>query len=394
MNITDVMKKDTNLCNTIQFLYHSNYVKPCESLPYPTAPWDLNEANVNVPLCLGVYDTAYKICQYSNRLQINSTAAFNSDVEKFFPGKNQSAEQFCHNLKGFTSTYKDIDVLWKPLIRLLNSNKCEMICFNLKDEIHPQCAILAWSKNITNIVNTDTTELKSDHSMSNKLTSQANSQTTDIKDTEFKTPRNETPETKEIKELSTKQSFNDNANAESKSKSDNIPITAVKTSDAQKPNSYVEASSDKLKFNFDKDKIQKKNNNTPETQAPKAPLSVSDKDVDKKVESNAEDAKPVNNPQTSSVKNAASENGKKYVDEDKMEELNKNIDDVKPTTLSENTQEHYDVNPEDDIDPAVDGNDGTNVYMYRYIYLYFLSLLVFFQNFRSIAPKKGPKGLN
>lgn len=344
--ITDAMKSDKNLCDTIEFLYNSSYVKPCTSLLYPTAPWDLNETNVNVPLCLGVYDAAFKICRSFNRLQINGTT-FKLDVEKFVPDKNQSVE-FCYNLKGFTSTYTKIDSLWKPLINLLNSSKkCEKICFNLRDEINPLCVLLAWSKHITDIVNT--MDLKYDHLMSHKLTSQANNETTNIINTEPKTS-----ESKETKESSTKRTSNDNGNAESKLKNGNVLNTAVKSPDAQ-PNSYVGTSSDK-------DDIQKKNNTfTPVTQAPKAPPSVvSEKDVDKKIESIAEDTKPVNNPQTSSVKNPANENEKKYVDEDKMEEPNKDkdIEDVKSTTLSENTQEHYDVNPEDDINSAVDDNDG------------------------------------
>ena len=68
MSIIDVMKNDSKICSTSNFLYDSKYTKPCGSIEYPTDPWKyFNSSTLNNFLCLGVYDTAYKICQYSNQ---------------------------------------------------------------------------------------------------------------------------------------------------------------------------------------------------------------------------------------------------------------------------------------------------------------------------------------
>lgn len=353
--ITEVMKIDKNLCATSKFLYESEYTKLCALLPYPNASLSFTAENLNIFLCLGVYDTAYKICQYSSQLlpqilRFNSTAVLTTYVEKFAPSANQTQEkEFCDSLQGFTSLYNKTDSFLNLLVESLNkSHKCQKICFDLEEKFRPLCAVFAWIKKIDDIKKAKRTEPK--HVTIEPLT----------------TPLNEASNNKNSLEVAVKKIFENNKKNTNKiinSKNDNkveeinlnvSGIVPIVESDVEKVKPDTEKSS----------KAEKKSNNASiGTQPYEVLVSVPFEENEKNtIETDTNKiANPINNPanddlQVPSINNPADDVPKKDLNEEKGEEVNKeqNTDDLKTSTLSENTQDHYDVgNPEEDIEPNV-----------------------------------------
>ncbi|XP_011704711.1 PREDICTED: trans-Golgi network integral membrane protein TGN38-like isoform X2 [Wasmannia auropunctata] len=361
LSITDVMKNDSNICPTSKFLYDSKYMESCASMAYPTTSLDYNPATLPTFLCLGIYDTAYKICQYSSQLQIpvNNTA-FNSYMEKYVPNENQAptsktfSEDFCNSLQGFTSLYNKIDSLWGELVKSLNTpHQCMRICFDFQDKFRPVCAVFAWIKSINdNIKNAKKTEILHEFPVSDKpyMNQSKDEVTVDIKTIESK--RIETKD--DLNEQDRKQIAN---NINNNVKEGNVPGDVLP----------VKADEEKTKSDTEKVYIQKKINNISEIQVHK---SEKENRIDTNLGTNAEVAKPKDNSdlQVPSMNNAV--NNIKNAQKSNKEQ---NIDDFKPSTLSENTQDHYDAgnldeNVENDIDDVDDtlqhpdtGNQNENV---------------------------------
>lgn len=363
-SIIDIMKNDSKLCPTAKFLYDSEYIKPCASMAYPTA--SLNLETLNNFLCLGVYDTAYKICQYSSQLQIplNSTAMFNSYVEKYIPVDNKAQKDFCNSLQGFTSLYDKIDLLLKQLVKSLNTPRaCEKICFDLEDKFHPLCAVLAWIKNNDDVISAKKIETKYDPVETDKSyimqdeTSNGKTTLIESKKTEIKEPKEQNG-----KQIITDS--NDNNNNIVKGNS-NIPDNA----------SDIKFDEEKTKSDTEKaNNIQKKINNTLEKQAHKSVLSIQENkgntdtelDTNTAIEKSIKGIPPSDDSQDIS-KNKPINNINKNVNEEIAEKSNKeqNINDLKPSTLSENTQDHYDAeNPEGNMENDI---DGINICKYELI---------------------------
>lgn len=373
MSITEVMKSDNDLCETSKFLYDSEYTKLCASLSYPSnASLHFTEENLNIFLCLGVYDTAYKICQYSSQLspqipRFNITELtsyvknITTYVKEFVPKAREippQQKEFCDNLQGFTSSYNKTDSLLKPLIENLNSYKCQPICFAFEGEFRPLCAVFAWIKRFDDIKKAERTETKHIDKLDIILKSNETASNNKI-DAAKKTPAEENNE-KNMNKF-TENPENDNKVEE---------VTSYGLTEIV-PTVYVESDVEKVKPDAEKSsEAQKKSNNT---QAHPYKLESS---TFKENEKNTIDiksgivkiGKPMNtltndDLQISSINNSADDVPKKdVVNKEKGEEINKeqNTDDLKTSTLSENTQDHYDVgNPEEDIEPNVaDSNNG------------------------------------
>ncbi|XP_011878396.1 PREDICTED: trans-Golgi network integral membrane protein 1-like [Vollenhovia emeryi] len=363
-SIIDIMKNDSKLCQTSKFLYDSEYARPCASMAYPIASWNYDPETLSNFLCLGVYDTAYKICQYSSRLQIplNSTATLNSYVEKYVPNKTKTQEDFCNSLQGFTSLYSKIDFFLAQLVESLNTpHTCVKICFDLRDKFHPLCAVLAWIKSIDDMMKSVKVETTHDLVPTDKppMNQLKDGVTGDIKTTQVESKTIEVKEPKESKEQNRKQITIDSNNSNNvKEGNSNVPDNAP-------------FDEEKTKFDTEKaNNIQKKiNNNTLETQVHKLIPSIFNENKENsgtELGTNVDVAKPIKNMPPNSDSQAPSinkaiNNAKKVVNEENAEKSNKlqEIDDLKPSTLSENTQDHYDaenpeVNMENDIDDVGD----------------------------------------
>lgn len=340
-SVVDVMKNDTNLCDNIKVLYESVYIKNCTTMEYPTKPWDGKE-NLDKYLCLGVYDTAYKICS----LQI-SLDNFNSNVEKFFPNEKslENAEnkenKYCEdNLQGFTSQYNKVKLYWEPLVdRLKQPHKCKRICFDIDDAFRPLCAILAWIKKSI------------DDKVSNAPVTSHNPVALDVMKMSDRQPVNMKPETEpkaaekepdvsELKEQShdkPKYVSNGVMNEHTQSNTEKVE------SDSEKPNKHeaqktLDDTSPKL---VDHNPREKENINNV------------------KVETNAEAPKaPDNVPSKENV------NTKEVMKETNAEEADRRaeVEDTKTSTLSENTQDHYGAgNVDDDVGEAIEGIISENI---------------------------------
>ncbi|XP_050463142.1 trans-Golgi network integral membrane protein 1-like [Cataglyphis hispanica] len=362
MSIIEVMKSDQNLCETSKFLYDSEYTKLCASLSYPNASLNVTEENLNIFLCLGVYDTAYKICQYSNQSpplipKINNTVLTSyvknvtTYVKEFVPeAKLKQQEKFCDSLQGFTSSYNNTDSLLKPLIEKLNkSYKCQQICFDFEDKFRPLCAVFAWIKRFDDIKKAERTKTKDVITDPVTILSKEAASSNRIVGTTKKTYTEENNE-KNINKFKANPE-NDHNKVEITYESE--IVTTVKP-DVEKMKSDAEKSSE----------TQKKSNNTFRvTQPYKSPtFKENEKNTLDMKSDNDKIAKPINtlatdDLQVPSINNSADDVPKKdVVNKEKGEEINKeqNTDDLKTSTLSENTQDHYDVgNPEEDIEPNV-----------------------------------------
>lgn len=367
-SITEVMKDDTNLCRESKLLYESEYAKLCASLPYPTASLNFTEQNLDIFLCLGVYDTAYKICQYP-RVLFNTTVLI-PYLKKFISDATliqEKEKKFCDNLQ-FTSSYNKIDSLFKPFIEELNkSYKCQKICFDLNDKLKPLCAVFAWIKKFDDIKKANRTETKhdivtSDLVTSNETTSKWNS----------KVELKQTPEVTEVKEPN-EQNANkliaipENNNV--KKTNSNVPQTL--------PTVHAELDEEKILDSEKSNKDQKKLDNLKTTPHKSSSPMLDNKNIDK-TETNVKIVKPTKtipissnaDLQVSSMNNPVSNVPKEdVVNEEKGEEFKEQNDDLKTSTLSENTQDRYDPeearNPEEDVETNIDSNiEGINVHKF------------------------------
>lgn len=361
-NITEVMKNDPNLCDASKFLYESEYTKFCALLPYPTASLNINGRNLDIFFCLAVYDTAYKICQYSS--QSHQIPSFNTALLiPYLKGVlnaimiEEKEKEICNNLQNFTLSYNKTDSLLKPLVEELNkSHKCQKICFDLSDRLMPLCAIFTWIKKFDDIKKTNKTEIKQlvtpDLVISNETASNNRSKLKVSED-----------ELKETTEQNKGKIINISKNNNDKETNFIVPQN-VSLVHAEKVKSDSEKSS----------KTHKKSdiNLKASTHKSSSPMLDEDKkNVLDKFEPNnrivnlTKTIPTNNNMQAPSMNNVP----KKDVNEEKGEEQKEqNIDDLKTSTLSENTQDHYDAKNPEDVETNLDSNiEGINVHKFIFI---------------------------
>lgn len=145
-NIIDIIKNDKNLqCNLPESVYDSSIIKDCYSLPYPENTTKLEDRNTI--LCIVFHDMLYKVCLSNMTSQIpNDKAKFKSYIEKFYPENGESA-RFCENIKSVKVAYKQLQPLLSP-INFNDSIACTIMCFDIHHNFNPSCAVLALSKKI------------------------------------------------------------------------------------------------------------------------------------------------------------------------------------------------------------------------------------------------------
>lgn len=353
-NITEIMKNDTNLCKASKFLYDLESTKRCALLPYPSASLNFSFETLETFLCLGVYDTAYKICQYSNQSQISpsDTAVLPPHMEIFVPRGNVNQEsKFCDSLQGFTSSYNKIDLFLKSLVENLNNPRiCRIICFGLKDKLNPLCSVFAWIKKIDDTKKPNRIEIKHDPTTSDKLLMPRSNETAnniEIVDAKIS-------EENETNKQNTNQFLTNSGNDIDKV---NLNVESIS----------VEPDAEKAKSEKS-NKVQKKLDVSSETQAPKPMFEENRKNDIENKETNVAVTKPTKNTSANSESQVPSINnlaGNVPKNEEKGEDFYKeqSTDDLKTSTLSENTQDHYDGGNPEDI-------DGKNVYFVSFFYLY------------------------
>ncbi|CAD1469579.1 unnamed protein product, partial [Heterotrigona itama] len=151
-NIINVMKNDTELsCKIPTFLYENNITEECNDVAYPgqNITYQRDIKSMNTFLCLAFYDTLYKVCQSSQHYKyLTNVTTFYSYIHNFFPGEKESDQTiFCKNIKDIKFAYKKVEPLLSH-VHLNSSHTCYLICFDMSEKFIPLCAILAWNKNI------------------------------------------------------------------------------------------------------------------------------------------------------------------------------------------------------------------------------------------------------
>jgi len=351
------MKNDSKLCKISKSLCDLKEMQDCAKLPYPYSESIDSHLNFNeILLCLGWYDTAYKICQYSNNkdLMNNISLIINSYIKQITDRESQV--KFCKDLKGYT--FSDINFptniskYFSKLSEMLNENKiCLFECFRIDNKLYPLCAILYWIKNIDN---NQTEKMIKAGTEQNVTPNSPKDQMISIDKTkliEDKKILEENETEKHILKLTTTLP-NDNTRV---ILSDNV-VTASTKGDAEKKSEVVKVN---------ENGIQKKVNKT-ETQNNKSMLSVSEEkeeNIPVNLGTNTEDTKFVKNPanskpQPASVKDlTGSTPEKKVANEENAQQHEKEQDDAKTTTISENTQD----DPNEDVESNRADMDGTDI---------------------------------
>ncbi|XP_014467247.1 PREDICTED: trans-Golgi network integral membrane protein TGN38-like isoform X2 [Dinoponera quadriceps] len=342
-SVVDVMKKDTNLCDSIQVLYESEYIRSCATVKYPTQILNIAEDNLDTYMCLGVYDTMFKICNYSD-VKIDSVAIFNSNVKKFFPGtKWEKEEKFCKdNLQGFTPQYNKVEKYLGPLAEKFNNpHTCQRTCFNFNDVFRPLCAVFAWIKSV------DDKMKKPIVSVTNRIPVELDFLKAPVdlppSDKKLETELKGIKKKAEVEELK-EQSHNKVENASNNNVS----------------NEYTQPNTERVESKIEKSNKHEtpKTLNTTKTQdhnlRDKGKENINDVKVETKLKLTTVDAPKIDIPDNVPSKNV---NMKEVAKGGKAEETNgkAEAEDPKTSTLSENTQNHYGDQSDEVEDPDADG---------------------------------------
>ncbi|KAF3428380.1 hypothetical protein E2986_08591 [Frieseomelitta varia] len=328
-NIINVMKNDTELsCKIPTFLYENNIIADCHDVAYPegqniTYQHDLK--SMNTFLCLAFYDTIYKVCHSSQHYKyLTNMTTFYSYIYDFFPGKEESDQtMFCKNIKDIKFAYKKVEPLLSH-VHLNNSHTCYSICLDMSEKFVPLCAILAWNKNID-----DTKQINTN----------LEKEPEDVLSTKIKTNHETEEQQFQVADKTFNRMSKENTdNTKSKiDKSSTINVLLPKKQNSAKPvvksntNSYSNNHQQIVTYPTEK-KIE---TNVEKADVPEnlgIASNTDDKIGDEKVETNPD------------INNGAGGN------------INDVNEDVKTSTISENTQDHQNPVNEDEWNPIADQN--------------------------------------
>lgn len=350
-NITSMMNNKEIPCEASRFLYNSTYVRgECANTSQVINDIPSFDFQLGLFLCLGVYDTMYKICNYSSQNLIpNISLSFDSYM------KDQvrlDEKKFCEHLKGYSSLHK-IEHL-QVLVKKINTpDICMKYCFDDEKKLHPSCMVLDWIKGIDEYAK----KVEARHNATS--VSQAPNDKTHNNDKEI-------PSIEDGRPLPEAKKTEEQVSAATVPKSfDNVNDKSNAAGDASNAAATDETEKNKSKLSKD---VQKKVN---KAQDQKSSISST---TGQKAEANVEVAEPAKNiaantdSQVASVKNPAGKAASKDVENQgnvqNME--SKEQEEVRSSTISDNTQDHYDVNPDEDVDPNKGDNmDGTDIFTRR-----------------------------
>ncbi|XP_066591205.1 trans-Golgi network integral membrane protein TGN38-like isoform X2 [Prorops nasuta] len=170
--IFNVMKNDTNLCPTGNYLLESTFTQKCKTLEYPKNTTNLSQETQDNFLCLAVSDAWFKVCYYNsmiihttisnievytgpnhevvNHTVFNDGTEFDKYLNKNVVPKMSNKTAFCHSLvKDLKPIYKETEYLFSKIINKFNTS-CEKACYDTYDsDVNPLCVILYWSDDVT-----------------------------------------------------------------------------------------------------------------------------------------------------------------------------------------------------------------------------------------------------
>lgn len=337
-SILGVMKADPDLlCDVPKFLYDSNITKICSNLTYPEESQTSTFEKTNTFLCLAFYDTWYKACDPRQMLKpFNSTSMFYSYLQKFFPeGSEESQTMFCKNVKDVVFSYKKLQPLLSHL-HLKNPRICGQTCFNMDETFNPLCAILAWSRSIDDNKKRDVVPKGSTATeVDQKLESKVDGPEPNKGSRQNTTGKDNSKDTKDAKS-------NPNINLALITKPEPVIETALpkalqKSSETSVSKPFPVTISDPVERHETSD-----NNRPPASKDQKeAPPNINPANVS----DNSRKPSETVHSSTNDVNNGVAENGK---------DAN---DDIRTSTLSENTQDHDPSVNQGEWNPMEEGNN-------------------------------------
>ncbi|CAL7940149.1 unnamed protein product [Xylocopa violacea] len=345
-NIIDVMKNDTDLCSNFNFLYESNVTKICSTVMYSEKQLQSIFKFKEIFLCLAFYDTVYKVCHANQPQKFNNTTTFYSYIRKFFPEQTLEDENmFCNNVESIQFSYEKLNQF---LSSKYFHEACPSICFETGKKFVPLCAILAWSKSIDDYANKQNQQkqLPSTISIPAKVNTDKDIKKPNgkVSHTPNKADKNKLDTVKNVTTVTNSAAaILDNTKAADTS-TNAKPIEKLTEGTTQNKNKETATKSDMS----EKQNISQGNLMTPN----KTKVEAEDKvqDIDNLEKPPTSKQKLDANEQSEDTKSIPANNN----NDDNRNNANVNsvIDNVKTSTISDNTQDHdSSLNDDDSIHP-------------------------------------------
>ncbi|KAK0091687.1 hypothetical protein PV326_002858 [Microctonus aethiopoides] len=150
LKIADVIKNDKNVCDITSEIQHSQYLQECNKLEFPNNNFEVTKENVNQFLCIALYDSFVKICQYNNvkdttkKGEINEISVWNNETvfDKAIEVINKNGDHdlwyICQQIKKLSPVYnKTSGFVGKLKSKFNNTLKCAEFCENDPRTIKP-----------------------------------------------------------------------------------------------------------------------------------------------------------------------------------------------------------------------------------------------------------------
>ncbi|XP_003704848.1 uncharacterized protein LOC100880155 [Megachile rotundata] len=364
-NIIDTIKNDKNLqCKLPESVYDSSIIKDCHNLTYPENTTKIKDLDPDILkktiLCIAFHDMLYKVCSSNMTSQIpNDNAKFQSYIEKFYPENDESHRiKFCENIKSVKVSNKQLLPLLS-LIHLNESTVCHATCFNIQGNFNPPCAIFALSKKIDEDIrninkshqtqsqtSTVTNGVQQSKSLSESLNPVQTSSHANANDNTAVEPQTTDIKTGVVSESKIPQKEN----------SDKMPVDLDKTPENSKKISNNQATSSKNqdKTTENQSKTLEKQDKIPED-LDKAPENKDNAPEFEDVPENQGNA-PENESNMPENEGNAGENlgnaPENNINDD--EKNKKDANDIKTSTISENTQNQENSVNQDEWNRLVD----------------------------------------
>ncbi|XP_011497938.1 PREDICTED: trans-Golgi network integral membrane protein TGN38-like [Ceratosolen solmsi marchali] len=147
-----------NYCDALTVLHESSYMSKCSEIPFPTT---FKENDIDLALCMMIFDTMNKICQniiYKEyKITIPDTVKKLDDSIRKFEPKSSDYDSFIANLcKTMVSVFNNwgaSDVKSDPSVDpyskyvsgiLFEQHECGYTCHKPNNTVNPLCMIFLW----------------------------------------------------------------------------------------------------------------------------------------------------------------------------------------------------------------------------------------------------------
>lgn len=150
LKIADVIKNDKNVCDITSEIQYSQYLQECNKLDFPDKIFEVTKENVNQFLCIALYDSFVKICQYNNvkdttkKVEINEISVWNNQtvfdnaIEVINKNGTKDLWNICLQIAKLSPVYKQTSgFLGKLKSKFNNTLNCAEFCENDAQTIKP-----------------------------------------------------------------------------------------------------------------------------------------------------------------------------------------------------------------------------------------------------------------